>query len=758
MMRTAVAMHRQGDLAGASALYETVLRHEPDSFDALHLLGVLRTQQGKVRDAVDLIGRALRLFPGSPDAHQNLGDAFRHLGDPKAAADSYQRALEIRPNFTEAHNRLGTAYLQMRRPADAIASYRRALELRPDFPEAHNNLGNALNVQQSLGEAVDSFRRALEIRPDFAEAHSNLGTALKRLGRLDEAISSYRHALKLRPNYPEAHNNLGNVLMELGCLADAVASFDRALGYRPDYAEAHCNRGYALSRAWRNEEAIVAFQQALILRPSYAEAHYRLANALAALGRHAEAAASYRQALAHRPDYPLAPGALAESLRRICDWTGMGEIVDAIRQGVRAGRPVARPFSLLALTDDPEEIHQCARTYTRARAQSVSGSAVCSLPAGQADGRIRLAYLSTDFRNHAAAHLMAQLFERHDRRRFEVFAISLGPDDGSAMRARLRRGFDHFIDVHRMSDPEISQRIAALGIHIAVDLNGHTQGARLGVLARRSAPVQVNYLGIPGTMGADFIDYILVDRFIVPADQQPHFSECLVHLPNCYMVTDDTREIATETPSREECGLPNDGFVFCCFNNCYKITPPIFAIWMRLLHAVPGSVVWLLGDNEVAIRNLRREAEARHIRPERLVFAPRWPPSQHLARHRQADLFLDTLPYTAHTTASDALWAGLPVVTCTGRTFASRVAGSLLHAVELPDLVTDTLEDYEATALRLATQPAELEQVRCRLRDARSTAPLFDTDRFRRNVEAAYVEMWRIHEAGGPVRPFTITR
>jgi len=351
---------------------------------------------------------------------------------------------------------------------------------------------------------------------------------------------------------------------------------------------------------------------------------------------------------------------------------------------------------------------------------------------------------------------MAGLFECHDRERFEILAISYGPDDSSAMRQRLLAAFDNFVEVGHMSDQQAAQQIAVLGVHIAVDLKGYTQDSRPEILAYQPAPVQVNYLGYPGTMGADFIDYILVDPFVVPMDQQPFYTEKLVHLPDCYQVNDRQREIAAQTPSRAECKLPGDGFVFCCFNKIYKITPDFFDIWMRLLKAVPGSVLWLIRDNETAERNLQQEALARGVNPERIIFAERTTQQAHLARQRQADLFLDTLPYNAHTTASDALWVGLPILTCAGRLFPGRVAGSLLHAVGLPELVTESLAEYEALTQKLATDPALLQGLRKRLVQHRSDAPLFDTDRFRRQIEAAYSQMWKIRKDGGEPKPFAV--
>jgi predicted O-linked N-acetylglucosamine transferase (SPINDLY family) len=371
--------------------------------------------------------------------------------------------------------------------------------------------------------------------------------------------------------------------------------------------------------------------------------------------------------------------------------------------------------------------------------------------------KISIGYLSGDFHCHATAWLIAELFEKHDRAGFVIFGYSYGPDDRSPMRRRLASAFDRFVDLKDASFMEAAERIAVDGVDILVDLKGYTRENRVQILALRPAPIQVNYLGYPGTMGAPFMDYVLVDDFVVPADQQPFFAEKLVHLPGCYQVNDSRREIAPHTPSRAECGLPEQGFVFCDFNNSYKITPEMFTVWMELLKGVPGSVLWLLEGNRFAPANLRREAEARGVAAQRLVFAPRMPLPEHLARHRLADLFLDTFPVNAHTTASDALWVGCPVLTMAGETFVSRVAGSLLRTIGLTELVTTSLDEYRVMALRLARDAELLAGLRARLEANRKTSRLFDAGRFARGIEQAYLTMWETYASGQPPRAFTVS-
>ena len=434
-----------------------------------------------------------------------------------------------------------------------------------------------------------------------------------------------------------------------------------------------------------------------------------------------------------------------------CRWDRLGvHARDLVRQ-VKEGRGIVEPFTFLLVSGDPAEQRLCAE-----RCAARIPQAATPPPKRAPDSRTRLAYLSGDFRNHAVAQLTAGLFELHDRSRFEVTGVSFGADDGSELRARIERGFDRFIDARTRSDAEVAATLRDLGIDIAVDMSGYMNLARPGILALRPAPIQVNFLGYPGTLGAAFMDYIVADRFLVPEQDAECYSERPVYLPDTYFVNDSKRPIAEDTPSRAELALPQDAFVFCCFNLTAKITPEVFSIWMRLLAQIPGSVLWLLEDNAGARRNLEREAQARGVDAARLVFAPRMRTDRHLARQRRADLFLDTLPYNAHTTASDALWAGLPVLTCPGRTFAGRVAGSLLRAVGLPELIARDLAHYEALALELARDAARLAELRAKLERNRATAPLFDTDRFRRHIEAAYATMREIALRGESPRSFAV--
>jgi predicted O-linked N-acetylglucosamine transferase (SPINDLY family) len=618
--------------------------------------------------------------------------------------------------------------------AEAERLYRRILA-QAALPEVLVNLGNVLAAQNRRDEALANYDRALAARPEFFEALFNRANTLLELKYSEEALKSYERAVRLRPDNPSGWNNRGTALRNLMRLDEALASFSRAAAISPGHVNALINVAIVLWDQGRLEEALTACGHALERGPRSAEAFYVKANILRDLKRLDEALAHYEQALAANPAHTHALNGIAQMALGLCDWQRVAALVPRLMDNAANGPSIVQPFVLLGYSDDAALQRRCAENYVR---RTVSMPPSPARDTRHRHDRIRLAYLSADFHQHPTAQLMAELFERHDRTRFEVTGIAFGPDDGSEMRARIRQSFDNFQDVRGKSDAEVAAMLKARETDIAVDLNGHTAGARPGIFACRPARVQVNYLVYPGTVGAGFIDYVLADATVLPADQQLFFQEKIVHLPDCYQANDATRAVPP-APMRAEAGLPDDAIVFCCFNNSWKITAPIFDVWMRLLSNVGNGVLWLLDGPHAS--NLRKEAGTRGIDPGRLIFAPVLPPDRHLGRHRLADLFLDTLPYNAHTSCSDALWAGVPVITCYGKSFPGRVAASLLKAIGLPELVTTRLEDYEALALELAINPALLMATREKLARNRLTTPLYDSDRFRRHIEAAYEAM-----------------
>ena len=711
-MQAADAAYNAGDWTTAGRLCAQVLAAAADNADALNLLGIIKAQSRQPLEAADLLGRAAVARPDSATVHNNHGNVLRDLA----------------------------------RHAEAVGSFNRALQIQPNYPEALCNRGAALHSMGRIDEALRNYDEALRYRPGYVDAHYNRGVALQDLGRLEEAAQSYGRALQLKPAFAEAHYNMGNVLHELKRCEAALQSYDNALRIRESFAEAHNNRGNALLELGRKEEALRSYERAIQLLPKLANAHNNRGNALSLLERPQEALASYERALSLDADFPWARGARLHAKLLLCNWDGIDAAIEDLIARVALAKRTTRPFTVLALSDDP--------SLQRRVAEISAGVAELAprplpVPAQRPRGsRIIIGYYSADYQNHATANLTAELFELHDRRRFEIIGFSYGLPTHDPMRQRLLGAFDRFVDVRSSSDREIAQLSRELKVDIAVDLKGFTQDSRPGIFAHRAAQIQVNYLGYPGTVGGEYMDYIVADRTLIPPQHRQHYSERIIYLPNSYQANDRKRPRPTEQLAREELGLPQSGFIFCSFNSCYKITPSLFDSWMRILRQVERSTLWLLSDSGAVAGALRAQAARRGVSADRLVFAPQLPLARHLARYRSADLFLDTFPCGGHTTVSDALWAGLPVVTRLGESFAARVAASLLTAIGLPELITESAAQYEALAVELATDPPRLAAVRRDLDLNRATAPLFDTPRFTRDLEQGYVMVYERHLAG----------
>ncbi|HKD22911.1 MAG TPA: tetratricopeptide repeat protein [Rhizomicrobium sp.] len=746
--KQAWTLHRGGATAEAERLYHEVLALDPAYIGALHQLAGLALEAGRALEGAEFIGRAIALNPEVAQTHANLGFALSLLKRFDEALSSYDRAIVLNPAFAEAHYSRGVVLSELGRHEDAVASYDNAVRLKNDYAQAYVNRGIALYDLERFTEALSSYDDALAARPGDPNIHYNRGNALSALKRLDEALASYNKAIALKPDHIVAYNNRGIVLTGLKRHGEAVASFDKAISLAPGYVEAHNNRGVALNDMKSFEEAFASYDRAIALDPDFAEAHYGRGVTLNELKRSEEALASYESAYALAPDSPFLLGKLIHMKMAICDWTNLEARKAALVEAIARGERVSPAFHVLPIADDPALQRQTAELY--AAATEPLGAPLPKIVKRPRRTKIRLGYFSADLHDHATAVLMAELFERHDRKRFELTAFSFGPHTEDPMRKRLRKAFDRFHDVRGRSDRQAALFARENGIDLAVDLKGYTGDERHNIFAHRAAPVQISYLGYPGTMGARFMDYILADGTLIGPEDRVHYAEKIVTLPHSYQPNDTKRAIAAKDFARADVGLPEQGFVFACFNNTYKITPDAFSRWMRILARVDGSVLWLLEDNQMAAVNLRKEAAARGIAPARLVFAPRVALPEHLARHRLADLFLDTLPYNAHTTASDALWAGLPVVTLMGAAFQGRVAASLVRAVGLPELVTSTPEAYEGLAVDLATNPERLAALKAKLAANRLATPLFDIARFTRDIERAYVAMYDRYQSDLP--------
>lgn len=699
LFQTAYRFHRDGQFAQAESAYRQLIDQQPRHADALHLLGVLCHQTARHDEAANLIARAIAIDPDNADYLNNCGLALRAAGRTQDALSCYEEALRLAPKDFSVQNNLGNAYQELGRFDEAASCYRRVLRAYPQDAELRQALVSALVASGDLSfshgryaPAEAAYQEAVTLNPAMAELYYNLGNAKRELGKPAEAAAHYRRYIELVPDDADAWNNLGNVLRELGRLDEAVAAYQQALAFKPDLY--------------------------------HAKVH------------------------------------LVHQQQHMCDWQGLEQSVSEIREWVRS-KPEAliSPFAFLAMPGTTAvEQKLCAMQWAKNRHQALIelGRNLAFNYVKTPDRRLHIGYLSGDFRLHPLAFLITEMIELHDGERFEISAYSYARDDQTKERRRLEEAFDHFVDISEMSMPEAAKRIHGDQVDILVDLTGFTQNSRSGILALRPAPIQVNWLGFPGTMGAPYIDYLISDSFITPGPATTEYSEKLVLLPHSYQPNDRNRPIG-KSPLRADYGLPDNAFVFCCFNQTFKILPAVFDCWMRLLKAVPNSVLWLLECNRWAKQNLVKAAEAHGIDGGRLLFAPRVPIADHLARHDLADLCLDTLPYNAHTTASDALWMCLPLVTVAGNTFASRVAASLLRAANLPELVTASLEEYEALALKLATEPALLESYRERLLQSSSEIPLFNTVAFTADLERAYQQMQKMYLAGSPAKSFSVS-
>ncbi len=710
----AVALFQTGQLSQAQAICEKILKIQPKNFEALHMSGLIAIQLNNLPKGVELIGKAIKINPHNADCHVDLGFALQQL-----------RQLDA-----------------------ALASYDKAVAIMPSYVSAYYNRGLVLQELKQFDTAVASYDKAIAIKPDHAMAYVNRGAALKELKQFDAALASYDRAIALQPGNANAHYNRGIVLQELQQYLGAVASYDKAIAIKPDHAMAYVNRGAALKELQQLDAALASYDRAIAIKPDHAMAHVNRCAVLNDLKQYSAALDCYDKAIAINPGYAYLYGSRLHTKMLQCNWAGIDNEFNELITRIKRGEKATYPFSALAITDDLSIQRQAAEILLKDK--HPANVSLGNMPKRSRGAKIRIGYYSADYHNHATTYLMAELFEHHNKDNFELIAFSFGPDKNDEMRKRVCGAFDQFIDVRNQTDTNVALLSRKMAIDIAVDLKGLTQHGRPGIFSYRAAPVQVNYIGYPGTVGAEYIDYIVADKTLIPETSKQFYAEKVVFLPNSYQVNDSKRVISDKQFTRTELGLPQDAFVFCCFNNNYKITPDTFDVWMRILKQTEGSVLWLLEGNPTVVHNLGKEAEARGVRRERLIFAGRMPLAEHLARHRLADLFLDTLPYNAHTTASDALWAGLPVLTCVGKAFASRVAASLLNAIHLPELITQTQPDYEALALELASQPDKLQAIKSKLEDNRLTTPLFDCKLFTKHIEKAYAEMYERYLADLP--------
>jgi predicted O-linked N-acetylglucosamine transferase (SPINDLY family) len=706
MLVKGFGLHQKGDLLAAGELYAQILKLQPLHFDALHLSGLIAAKSEQFEIAETLITKAISINPNNAPAYCNLGNVFLNQGKCDLATQNYSKALSLKPDYEEAFYSRGLANQRLGCLNKAQQDYQAALLINPKHIGTLTNLGNAYQMQKNYDEAIECYNKAIALNLPNPEPFNNRGNLFYELKRFQRALADFDRALQLNQSYPEALSNRANTLFALKDYAAALVGYNKAIELKPDYAEAFHNRG----------------------------------NLYREIKQFAHAKADYEKALYFKPDYDYVKGVIFASKMNLCDWGNLKEEWCDLKEAIKRSKKVIAPFLTIPITESINIQREVGQIWVREKCELALLSP--SQFAKETNSKkITVGYFSADFHDHATMYLMAEVFELHDKSKFELIGFSFGRDSQDGMRKRAVAAFDQFHDVRDKSDEEVAQLSRTLGVDIAIDLKGYTLDSRVGIFAQRAAPIQVNYLGYPGTMGASFIDYIIADRTVIPEKFRGLYSEKVAYLPHSYQPNDRRREIANREFTRQECGLPSNAFVYCSFNANYKINPDVFDVWMEILRSVNDSVLWLLGGNQAAIINLRSEAKKRGVDPNRLIFAEHMKLSEHLARHKLADLFIDTWPCSAHTTASDSLWAGLPVLTLPRETFASRVAASLLMQLDLAELISVNESDYIKMAVELGKNSSKLSRYKESLKENLKTSTLFNTPLFTENLEHLYTEL-----------------
>ncbi len=767
--------------AEALESFNQALVINPTAADTWNNRGVVFNGMDRYREAIADFDKAIAINPRFAGAHCNKGKALVALKMWDHSLRAFDRALELDRNLIEACVGRGNVFASLKRHDDANAAYDKALALKPDFAEAWLGRGNLLAKTDQSDEAMVAYDRALALKPTLAEAWLGQGDVFAKNRQYDKASAAYDKALAIKPNFAEVWLSRGNLLSNLNEYDEAAVAYDRALALKPDFAEAWHGRGCLFfenneidkasaaydkalmlrsdfANAWIGKaavfskrmlykDALAAFDKALAIKPDFAGAWIGRGTVCSGLKQFDEAFSSFDKALTLEPDLAAAEGARLHAKMHLCDWSNFDAECAHLLSSVEKGT-VTQPFVLIPIASSADEQLQCAKLFNKAKYPS-SYDPIWRGGRYNHD-RIRVAYLSADFRDHPVSYLLAGVFEHHDRERFETVGISFGPTNGGGWMERIKAALETFIDVRVLSDAQIVDVMREKEIDIAIDLMGYTQDSRPNVMAMRPAPIQINYLGYPGTMGADFMDYIIADQTVIPVAHRHHYAEKIAYMPDTFQSNDRAYHTVDKVITRAAAGLPPAGFVFCCFNASYKITPAVFDLWMRILRQTDGAVLWLYVDNPTAKDNLRRQAATRGVTPDRLIFAPGMALPEHQARLPLADLFLDTSPFNAGATASGALWAGVPILTRMGDTFAGRMGASLLNAIGLLELIATSAKSYEALAIELASQPEKLATIKRKLSENRLTTPLFDTGRFTKQIEAAYIKMHERNQAGLP--------
>ena len=765
-----------GEISKAIESYKKAILIQPSYARAYFNLAITFHENGDIDEAIKSYENALQLDSNYAEAYNNLANLFKEIGQNDNSIKSFEKALEVRPDYLEACYSLAMIYHEEERYHEAFTKYEIVLKGKKNFSQAWFNYGLVLRKLNKNDEAMKSFEKALALKPDFIEVlnelgniysdlglsksieyyehainldnksaalHFNLGNAHRKIGNFQIAIENYQKALSIEPNYPEVLNNLGHVYKDQGEYDIAIKNFKKALLLDPNYADALNNIGISYFFKGDFDNALESYKEAINSKDDYAEAFANLARLYADLKRYEESLINFEKAIELNPELDNLQGSLLGTKMYMTDWKDFSSQLYALKEKIGQNKKVVDPFTILALEDNPELHLKVAKKAI----DDLFSFDSKEIEVYKNHEKIKVGYYSADFKEHPVSFLIAGLFEVHNRENFEIHAFSFGPDTNDDMNLRIKSGVDFFHDIRSKSHVESVELSRSLEIDIAIDLTGHTASARLEIFALRVAPIQIGYIGYLGSMGASFYDYIIADKTIIPYRNQKFYSEKIIYLPS-FQVNDFIKDTPSTNLSREELSVPKKSFVFCCFNNTYKITPTTFDSWAKILHRVEGSVIMIFIDNDIAKNNLLKEIKNRGISPERLIFGERLPRADYLARYKVADLFLDTHPYNAGTTASDALRMGLPVITYLGDSFASRMCSSILRAINLSELVCEDQEQYELLAEELAQNNEKMQEIKNKLHENIASSDLFNTRLFAKNIEEAYFNVYKRKKDG----------
>jgi len=689
-----------GKLDDAKDLINKILEFKPEDFDSLNLLGIIFFKKHNYTKSIEIIKKLIKIYPNNEIAYFNLGNVFVATDNNKNAISNFKKAVEINPNFVEALTNLGKIFLKDNSLDNAEKYFLRVLKLNPKNAYIYFEIGNILMNKNFYEEAIKNFNIAIGLKKDFLEAFNNLGLAQCNIGMYSEAINSIKSAISLRSSYAEAYNNLGTIYLKL-----------------KDF-----------------EKALINFTLAKNLKVDYFDAVYNLASTFLELKKYNESIENFNLAKEINSDADFLISNLIHAKLSICDWENLKDLKNELENKNSLNKKSSTPFNLLGIFDNPKMHLECSNAFINSNFK-VNNFYIFEK---KIKNKIKVGYFSSDYYNHATMYLIAELFEQHDKKTFETYGFSFGPKKKDFMKGRAINALDKFFNVEEQSDFEIVKLARKQNLDIAIDLKGHTQNSKMGIFFSKVAPIQCSYLGYPGTAGGSFIDYLIADKVVIPDDQRKFYSEKIIYMPDSYQVNDGKRLISKKPMFRKDFNLPENSFVFCNFNSNWKILPEIFETWINILDKVKNSVLWLLEDNKDASENLLKFSKSKNFDIKRIIFAKKLPNDQHLARLQLANLSLDTFPYGAHTTASDALYVKLPLITLIGKSFQTRVGSSLLKCLKLEELITKSLIEYTDKAVEIALNKKKYFEIKDKLINNHKITKLFDSISFAKNIEKAY--------------------